>query len=255
MTQRSSKRIPKAQIGSVTAQEDAYVRGLLVYEDAEILVFNKPSGLAVQGGSGVALDMDRLMWAFANRKGRRPKLVHRLDRDTSGILVVAKTTPAAAHLSRQFAERTTEKIYVALVSGQPSQTHGVIDAPLLRYTSAGTDLVRVVPATTDGAQAAQTSWRLLAGSAKASVIEANPHTGRMHQIRAHLAHLGQAILGDTKYGGLLVLGAVIIPRLMLHARQLSFTHPMTGIRMSFEAPLPDDFLAIIGSLGLCTPAS
>jgi 23S rRNA pseudouridine955/2504/2580 synthase len=250
MTQRSSKRAPKSQIGTVTKEEDAFIRSLLIYEDAEILVFNKPSGLAVQGGSGVKVDMDRLMWAFANRKGRRPKLVHRLDRETSGVLVVAKTTPAAAHLSAQFADRSTSKVYLALTSGARSIKEGIIDVPLLRYTSAGIDLVRTARMDEAGAQSAQTAWRVVASSDKASLIEAIPHTGRMHQIRAHLADMGHAIAGDTKYGGLFSIGAVIIPRLMLHASKLSFTHPMTFEKLTFEAPLPQDFAAVLDQLGL-----
>jgi 23S rRNA pseudouridine955/2504/2580 synthase len=250
MTQRSSKRAPKSQIGTVTKDEDAYIRELLLYEDGEILVFNKPSGLAVQGGSGVNVDMDRLMWAFANRKGRRPKLVHRLDRETSGVLVVAKTAPAAAHLSAQFADRTTSKVYLALSSGTPNAPEGVIDVPLLRYTSAGIDLVRPAQSNETGAQAAQTDWRVVAQCDKASLIEAIPHSGRMHQIRAHLADMGHAIAGDTKYGGLFSIGAIVIPRLMLHAGKLSFTHPMSFEKLTFEAPLPEDFRAILNRLEL-----
>lgn len=250
MTQRSSLRLSKDKIIIVSGDEDAFIRGLLIYEDQEILVFNKPSGLAVQGGSGVKVDMDRLLWAFANRKGRRPKLVHRLDRETSGILVVAKTTPAAAHLSAQFAGRSTQKIYSALVSGCPEQTTGTINLPLLRYNSGGIDLVRSTRADEPGAQAASTQWRVVAGNAGASLIEATPLTGRMHQIRAHLAELGHPIAGDTKYGGLFSLGAVMVPRLLLHAAKLSFTHPGSGELVAFEAALPEDYAGILTKLGL-----
>jgi 23S rRNA pseudouridine955/2504/2580 synthase len=250
MTQRSSTRAPKSQIGTVTKDEDNLIRALLIYEDAEILVFNKPSGLAVQGGSGVKIDMDRLMWAFANRKGRRPKLVHRLDRETSGVLVVAKTTPAAAHLSAQFADRSTQKVYLALTSGAPEAPSGVIDLPLLRYTASGIDLVRAARIDEDGAQAAKTAWRVIASNSQASLIEAIPHSGRMHQIRAHLADMGYPIAGDTKYGGLFSVGTTMIPRLMLHASSLSFIHPMTGETIGFEAPLPDDYQAVLIALSL-----
>jgi 23S rRNA pseudouridine955/2504/2580 synthase len=247
MTQRSSRRLAKSEIGVVSTDEDKFIRALLIYEDAEILVFNKPSGLAVQGGSG---DMDRLMWAFANRKGRRPKLVHRLDRETSGVLVVAKTTPAAAHLSAQFADRSTAKVYLALISGAPEAPSGVIDVPLLRYTASGIDLVRAARIDEDGAQAAKTAWRVIASNSKASLIEAIPHSGRMHQIRAHLADLGYPIAGDTKYGGLFSIGTTMIPRLMLHASSLSFIHPMTRETIGFEAPLPDDYQAVLNTLSL-----
>ena len=250
MTQRSSLRLSKDKIVTVSAGEDALIRGLLVYEDHEILVFNKPSGLAVQGGSGVKVDIDRLLWAFANRKGRRPKLVHRLDRETSGVLVVAKTSPAAAHLSAQFAERSTQKVYLALVSGRPSASSGALDAPLLRFTSGGIDLVRAAQADEVGAQSASTDWRIVASNAQASLIEAVPQTGRMHQIRAHLADFGHPIAGDTKYGGLFSLGAVMVPRLLLHAAKLSFVHPGTGENVTFEAPLPEDYASVLTTLGL-----
>ena len=250
MTQRSSKRLPKAQIGTVTTAEDHLIRGLLIYEDADILVFNKPSGLAVQGGSGISVDIDRLLWAFANRKGRRPKLVHRLDRETSGILVVAKTTPAAAHLSAQFEQRITQKTYLALVSGCPSEQSGTIDVPLVRIKAGGIDLVR--PAVTADADAMQatTQWRRVASTAQSALIEALPHSGRMHQIRAHLAELGHSIAGDTKYGGLFSIGAVMIPRLLLHASRLEFIHPSSFARVSFEAAVPKDFADAIQDLGL-----
>jgi 23S rRNA pseudouridine955/2504/2580 synthase len=253
MTQRSSRRLAKDKIITVSAPENTYIRGLLLYEDAEILVFNKPSGLAVQGGSGVKVDMDRLMWAFANRKGRRPKLVHRLDRETSGVMVVAKTTPAAANLSAQFGDRTTQKVYLALVSGCPEATSGKIDTPLVRFKSGGLDLVRRARAGEKDAQTASTDWQIIASTPQASLIEARPFTGRMHQIRAHLADFGHPIAGDTKYGGLVSLGAVMVPRLMLHAARLSFTHPGSFEAMTFEVPLPDDYAGVIASLGLAIP--
>jgi 23S rRNA pseudouridine955/2504/2580 synthase len=250
MTQRSSHRLAKDKIGVVTRDEDVMIRSLLMYEDAEILVFNKPSGLAVQGGSGVKVDMDRLMWAFANRKGRRPKLVHRLDRETSGVLVVAKTTPAAAYLSAQFADRSTQKIYLALVSRCPPAVSGTIDIPLVRVTSGGIDLVRAARPGEAGAQAATTDWRVIESNTTASLMEVTPHTGRMHQIRAHLAELGHPIAGDTKYGGLFLLGAVMVPRLLLHAATLTFTHPSTNDVVTFEATLPDDFADVVAQVGM-----
>jgi 23S rRNA pseudouridine955/2504/2580 synthase len=250
MTQRSSHRRPKSEIGTVTSEENAFIRSLLIHEDGEILVFNKPSGLAVQGGSGIKIDMDRLLWAFANRKGRRPKLVHRLDRETSGILIVAKTTPAAAHLSAQFADRSTKKIYLALVSGCPEASAGSIDVALMRTQLGGLDLVRASKPTETGAQPALTDWRVIAQNASASLIEAIPHTGRMHQIRAHLAEIGHPIAGDSKYGGLFSLGVTLIPRLMLHAAQLSFTHPGTRDIAVFQAAPPSDYKETLDKLGL-----
>ncbi len=250
MTQRSSHRRPKTEIVKVSPTEISYIRSLLVFEDNDILVFNKPSGLSVQGGSGITQDLDRLLWAFANRKGRRPKLVHRLDRETSGVIIVAKTTPSAAHLSAQFAERRTCKSYLALACGCPSDVSGSIDLPLLRYKSAGLDLVRPAHPSEPLAQSAVTGWHLLAGNQIASLIEAIPQSGRMHQIRAHLAELGHPIAGDTKYGGMMSLGGTLMPRLMLHACRLQIEHPSTSEVMTFEAPLPDDFQQVLDSLGL-----
>jgi 23S rRNA pseudouridine955/2504/2580 synthase len=250
VTQRSSKRAPKALIGAVTKDEDAFIRSLLIYEDGELLVFNKPSGLAVQGGSGVRVDLDRLMWAFANRKGRRPKLVHRLDRDTSGVIIVAKTTPAAAHLSAQFAQRTTQKTYLAIVSGVPEKAEGIVDVPLLRMVSAGIDLVRAAAEGEDNAMSAHTDWRVLSSGPRAALLEVNPHSGRMHQIRAHLAFAGHPILGDTKYGGLMSMGTAIVPRLMLHARALALAHPATRESVRFSVEMPDDMASLMKKLGL-----
>jgi 23S rRNA pseudouridine955/2504/2580 synthase len=250
MTQRSSLRRPKADIITVSKAEDALIRSLLIHEDSEILVFNKPSGLAVQGGSGIKVDLDRLLWAFATRKGRRPKLVHRLDRETSGVLVVAKTSPAAAHLSAQFAGRSAQKTYFALASGRPHYMSGTIEIPLLRIKSGGIDLVRPAKPQEPAAQAATTDWRVIASAPAATLIEAKPQTGRMHQIRAHLAELGHSIAGDDKYGGLMSLGATLVPRLMLHAASLSLRHPATEEIVTFQADLPDDFTAVLAALGM-----
>jgi 23S rRNA pseudouridine955/2504/2580 synthase len=239
MTQRSSKRRPAHEIVKVTGDDDHFIRSLVMYEDADLLVFNKPSGLAVQGGSGVKQDLDRLLWAFATRKGRRPKLVHRIDRATSGVLVVAKTSPAAAHLSAQFAQRTLEKSYLALVSGSPTDNVGSITAPLVRTVSAGVDLMRVGTMDEKGALGAHTDWAVAARGPSATLLEVKPLTGRMHQIRAHLAHIGHPIYGDDKYGGLLTFGTNLVPRLMLHAHTLTLIHPTSGEAVTFTAPAPD----------------
>jgi 23S rRNA pseudouridine955/2504/2580 synthase len=249
MTQASSKRRPKHEIIKLSKADDEFIRSFLIYEDSDILVFNKPSGLAVQGGSGVSQDVDRLLCAFATRKGRRPKLVHRLDRQTSGVLVVAKTSPAAAHLSDQFARRTTQKLYQALCSGVPEAAEGTIDAPLVRHVDRGLDLMRIATSNDTGAQSATTMWRVIDAFQSACLIEASPQTGRMHQIRVHLAALGHPIAGDVKYGGLLALGGIMVPRLMLHASRLEFVHPASGERMRFDAPLPPAFTAALASLG------
>jgi 23S rRNA pseudouridine955/2504/2580 synthase len=250
MTQRSSHRRPKSEIGTVSPAEDTYIRSLLIHEDADILVFNKPPGLSVQGGSGITLDLDRLLWAFATRKGRRPKLVHRLDRETSGVLVVAKTSPAAAHLSAQFAARTAQKTYIALVCGSPTDVSGTIEKPLVRIKSGGLDLMRPAKSGEPLALAASTYWRVLSANAAATLMEAQPFSGRMHQIRVHLAELGYPIAGDDKYGGLMTLGTSLVPRLMLHAQKLELIHPANGEPITFSAALPDDFETLAKNLGL-----
>jgi 23S rRNA pseudouridine955/2504/2580 synthase len=226
----------------------AVLRARLIHEDAALLAFDKPAGLSTQGGSGVRVDLDTLLWAFARSGGRKPRLVHRLDRDTSGVLVVARTKPAAAHLSEQFAGRTARKTYLALVAAHPEAEAGTIDAALAPISSGGIALVRVVPGDAPGALSAITDWRVVARGAGASLIEANPRTGRMHQIRAHLAHLGHPILGDSKYGGPLLAAGLAVPRLMLHAAQLDLVHPGDQRALTLTAPLPDDMATLCDGL-------
>jgi tRNA pseudouridine32 synthase/23S rRNA pseudouridine746 synthase len=183
--------------------------------------------------------------AFTTRKGRKPKLVHRLDRETSGLLIVAKTSPAAAHLSAQFAERQLEKRYLALVGGKLTAEVGQIDLPLVKIKSGGLDLMRAANMGDTDAQTALTSYRVLSSGPAASLVEVAPQTGRMHQIRVHFAAIGHALAGDTKYGGPLMLAGKTCPRLMLHAATLDFTQPTTGEPMRLNVPPPDDFSAFV----------
>ncbi|WP_395779865.1 RluA family pseudouridine synthase [Aquidulcibacter sp.] len=226
-------------------EEQDYIRDLVFYEDDALIAFNKPSGLPVQGGSGITRDVDRLLAAFTTRKGRKPKLVHRLDRETSGLLIVAKTSPAAAHLSAQFAERQLEKRYLALVGGKLTAEVGQIDLPLVKIKSGGLDLMRAANMGDTDAQTALTSYRVLSSGPAASLVEVAPQTGRMHQIRVHFAAIGHALAGDTKYGGPLMLAGKTCPRLMLHAATLDFTQPTTGEPMRLNVPPPDDFSAFV----------
>lgn len=222
------------------------VRQLLVHEDAQLLVFNKPSGLAVQGGSGVAQSLEDMLGVFAKSNGKRPRLVHRLDRDTSGIIVAARTKPAAAFLSEAFAGRDVRKTYLAIVcGGAPDPNSGEIALSLKKSSRGGLDIMQIDP---DG-QAALTLYRTLAGSADAALVELIPETGRMHQLRAHLAAIGRPIAGDGKYGGMFQLGRAEIPRLMLHAAALDLPHPEGG-RRCFRAAPPPDFAATAKLLGL-----
>ena len=230
----------------LSASDTAYARALVLHEDAHILVFNKPSGLAVQGGSGVTRSLEDLLAAFAKSNGKRPRLVHRLDRDTSGVIVAARTKPAAAHLSEAFAGRAVEKTYLALVcGGAPEPRDGDIALALRKSNRRGLDIMEIDPA----GQSALTRYRTLDAMPEAALLELRPETGRMHQLRAHLAAIGRPIAGDGKYGGLFRLGAVDVPRLMLHAAALDFPHPAGG-RGRFEAPLPPEWAELLRSLGL-----
>jgi RluA family pseudouridine synthase len=208
------------------------IRRLVIYEDAEVLAFDKPSGLAVQTRGNRGTSLDFLLWAFVRSNGKRPHLVHRIDAGTSGLILAAKTKPAMTFLSKEFAERRVKKTYLALVSGDlPDQDEGACDVPLLKVGRA------VQPGHVDrGADTALTHWRILSRSNAHALIEARPHTGRMHQIRAHLAHLGCPIIGDPIYGE----GTLTGPRLMLHAFRLEIALPSSNVH-TFEAPVPQDF--------------
>jgi tRNA pseudouridine32 synthase/23S rRNA pseudouridine746 synthase len=221
-------------------------RDFLIHEDAHVLVFNKPAGLAVQGGSGVTQSLEHLLGAFAKSNGKRPRLVHRLDRETSGVIVAARTKPAAAFLSEAFAGRDVRKIYLAIVcGGAPEPTEGEINLALKKSSRRGLDIMEVAR---DG-QTALTRYRTLTATPAAALVELNPETGRMHQLRAHLAAIGRPIAADGKYGGLFNLAGIEIPSLLLHAAALDIPHPAGGRRI-FEAPPPPAFLQALKSLGL-----
>jgi RluA family pseudouridine synthase len=221
-------------------------RSFLIHEDAHILVFNKPAGLAVQGGSGVTQSLELMLAAFAKSNGKRPRLVHRLDRETSGVIVAARTKPAAAFLSEAFAGRDTKKSYLAIAcGGAPDPRESEIALALKKSSRRGLDIMEVDP----NGQSALTRYRTLAATGAAALVELEPHTGRMHQLRAHLAAIGRPIAGDGKYGGLYRIGVVEVARLMLHAQALDIPHPAGG-RRRFEAPLPRDIAEPLRSLGL-----
>ena len=211
-----------------------------------MLVFNKPAGLAVQGGSGVAQSLEDLLAVFAKSNGKRPRLVHRLDRETSGVIVAARTKPAAAFLSEAFAKRDAHKRYLAIVcGGAPEPRDGEIALALKKSSRHGLDIMEVAP----GGQAALTRYSTLSASPAAALLELRPETGRMHQLRAHLAAIGRPIAGDGKYGGFFSVSGAEIPGLMLHARALDLPHPAGG-RRTFEAALPPAFSETARSLGL-----
>ncbi len=234
---------------TLSGQDIAFARSLVIHEDAHVLAFNKPSGLAVQGGSGVTRSLEDLLAAFVKSNGKQPRLVHRLDRETSGVIIAARTKPAAAFFSAAFAGREAKKTYLALAcGGAPEPEVGEIALALKKSSRKGLDVMEVAA---DG-QVALTRYRTLAATMEAALLELSPETGRMHQLRAHLAAIGRPIAGDGKYGGLYRLGGMEIPRLLLHAVALDVPYPGGG-RHRFTAPPSADFEKIILSLGLETP--
>lgn len=234
------------EIPAVSDEAAAFVRSLLIHEDAAVFGFNKPSGLAVQSGGGVVQSLDDLLWAFARSNGKRPRLVHRLDMGTSGVIIAARTQPAAAFLSEAFASREAKKTYLALVKGTlPQADEGMIDRSLVKVEEGGR--ARMIPARAGrkGAQQARTGWRVLARNGDKALMQLRPETGRMHQIRVHLMSIGCPILGDALYGEGQATGA----RVMLHAARLEMPHPAGGI-LSLAAPVAADFIAAAERAGL-----
>lgn len=231
--------------------EIAFVRSLVIYEDEAVLALNKPAGLSSQGGRGQVHTLDELLWAFAKKSGNRPRLVHRLDRDTSGVILIAKSRPAAGFLGKALmARRGFQKTYLALVTpGPPEPKGGIITAPMRRVEVGREAYMQICEADAEGAQQALTRYRTLAQGQGASLLELAPETGRMHQIRVHLAHLGRPILGDARYGGSLSLLGEPVPRLMLHAAALAFPHP-EGRKVRIEAAPPADFVAVAAHAGI-----
>lgn len=240
----------------VSDEDAAYVRALVIHDDSAVLAFNKPSGLAVQTRNVDDRTLDRLMAAFARSNGKRPRLVHRLDAQTSGVIVAAKTQPAAAFLSNAFAERQVSKTYLAVVTGTPFPPGEIeFSMPLSRHIARpGLELMRASRPGDQQRQSAVTRWRMLASNGSTHLMAVEPQTGRMHQIRVHLSIEGRPILGDPYYGGASTLQGEPVPRLMLHAASLEIPHPTAGGRIVLNAPPPADFLAVLSAAGLEMPA-
>ena len=238
---------------ALTADEIAFVRGLVIHEDAQLLALNKPPGLSSQGGRGQVNTLDELLWAFARPGHARPRLIHRLDRDTSGVILSAKTKPAAGFLGKAVMARRVNKTYLAIVApGAPSPARGVIETPLRREELGREAYMRACDPDHPDAESALTRYRTLASNACAALVELSPETGRMHQLRVHLASIGRPIAGDVRYGGALTLAGAAVPRLMLHAAALEFPHPEGG-RRRIAAPLPADVQATLAAAGLVAP--
>ena len=234
---------------ALTPEEVAFVRALVIHQDAEVLALNKPPGLSSQGGRIAVHTLDELLAAFAKSSGVRPRLVHRLDRDTSGVILTARSQPAAAFLGKAMMSRRVRKTYLAIVApGAPEPREGGVEAPLRKESQGREAYMRVCEADHPDAQAASTRYRTLAANETAALVELAPRTGRMHQLRVHMALLGRPIAGDPRYGGALVLGGAPVPRLMLHAAALVFPHPAGG-ETRIEAPPPADFAALADRIG------
>lgn len=233
----------------------------LLHQDAALLVIDKPAGLTVHPGAGQREHTlaHALLHASAGRLSAlggpdRPGIVHRLDKDTSGVIVVARDDAAHRHLARQFHDRTVEKTYLALVERGPRGDHGVVDAPIGRHPRD-----RKKMAVVEGGRPARTRWRVVERfGARAALVECRPETGRTHQLRVHLKHLNAPLLADPTYGrgdrftaqdaGLPGDDRALLTRHALHAARLAITHPTTGARLTFEAPLPDDLRAALEAL-------
>jgi tRNA pseudouridine32 synthase/23S rRNA pseudouridine746 synthase len=234
----------------LTPAEVAFVRGLVIYEDPDILALNKPAGLSSQGGRGQVHTLDELLWAFAKPGKARPRLIHRLDRDTSGVILTARTKPAAGFLGKAMMGRRFAKTYRAIVTpGAPEPKTGVIEAALRREEQGREAYMRVCPSDHPDAETARSRYRTLSEAPGAALLELDPETGRMHQLRVHLASIGRPIAGDARYGGALVVGGHAVPRLMLHAGALTFPHPSGGEKR-IAAPVPQDMAELIAALGL-----
>ena len=234
---------PKADL---TPDQLAFARSLVIHKDDQALVINKPPGLATQGGTGTTEHVDGLLDALWFDGLSRPKLVHRLDKDTSGVLLIARTTRAAAFFSKAFSGRTVRKVYWALVGGVPSPEHGTIDAPLAKQPGSGGEKMHVDP---EAGLAARSRYRTVdrAGN-RAAWLEMQPQTGRTHQLRVHAAAIGHPIVGDGKYGGRdAFLTGGVSRKLHLHARRLVIEHPDGG-QIDVQAELPPHFAETLATL-------
>ena len=228
--------------GTGRAGDAETLRSMLLYEDRDVYVFNKPFGLAVQGGSGLTRHIDGMLESLLDSKGQKPRLVHRLDRDTTGVLVVARTRLAATHLTAAFRARSTRKVYWALVKGVPKPNQGRISTFLAKGTGVDGERMRIARHGEDDAVHAVTYYAVVdqAGQ-QMSWLSLRPVTGRTHQLRAHTAHIGHPIVGDPKYFEVenWELPGGIQNRLHLHARRITLPHPSGTGKLDVSAPLPD----------------
>ncbi|MDR2240458.1 MAG: 23S rRNA pseudouridine(1911/1915/1917) synthase RluD [Zoogloeaceae bacterium] len=236
-----------------TAQQPEAIPLSILHEDAQILVIDKPAGLVVHPGSGNwrGTLLNALLHHAPQLAGvPRAGIVHRLDKDTSGLLVVAKTLPAQTDLVRQLQAHTVRRHYLALAHGRVARD-GVVDAPIGRHPSQRTRMAVV-----GAGRAARTHYRVLERFARATLIECALETGRTHQIRVHMTEIGHPLIGDPVYGPRRKTPADAVadfPRQALHAWRLALTHPASGGEMAWEAPPPEDFARLLAALRASPP--
>ena len=241
-----SSKAPRAR-KPLTEAQIALADSMVIHRDPAAIVLNKAPGLATQGGSGTFEHVDGLLDAYVT-DGPRPRLVHRLDKDTSGVLLVAATPGSAAYFSKRFSGRQARKIYWALVAGVPSIDEGLIDLPLAKQPGSGGEKMMVDKS--EHGQPSKSRYRVIdrAGN-RCCWVELQPLTGRTHQLRVHMAAIGHPIIGDGKYGGPdAFLSGSISRKLHLHARRLIIDHP-DGTPLDVEAELPEHFAASLAQLG------
>lgn len=231
----------------LTEEQVEFARDMVIYRDAQAIVVNKPAGLATQGGTKTHDHLDGLLDALCFEKEDRPKLVHRLDKDTSGALLLARSARSAAFFAKAFSSRTARKVYWALVIGVPSIEDGFIELPLAKQPGTGGEKMHVDEA--EGLPA-RTRYRVIerAGN-RACWVELQPHTGRTHQLRVHMAAIGHPIVGDGKYGGKdAFLSGTISRKMHLHARRIRVDHP-DGERIDVFADPPAHITDSLNDLG------
>jgi len=231
----------------LTEDQISFAESLVIHRDAQALVIDKPPGLATQGGTKTHEHVDGLLDALMFERDDRPRLVHRLDKDTSGALLLARTSRSAAHFAKSFSSRTARKVYWAIIMGVPSVEDGLIDLPLAKQPGTGGEKMHVDEK--EGLPA-RTRYRVIerAGN-RACWVELQPHTGRTHQLRVHMAEIGHPIVGDGKYGGKeAFLSGSISRKMHLHARRIRIDHP-DGSPLDVKAEPPSHFAETLASLG------
>ena len=265
-TAKGSHKVRKGDVIEVMAQERPALHAEaenipleVLYEDADVLAVNKPAGMSVHAGAGnsrgtlVNALLGRGQTLSRGGDALRPGIVHRLDKETSGIVLVAKNDFAHARLSEQFQQRTIHKIYIALVQGELKEEHGRVELEIARDPKRRTRMTAERAGALANARKARTDWRVLCRIDTTSLVEVDLHTGRTHQIRVHFAALRHPVVGDTLYGASekLHVGRTTLPSLgrnFLHATKIAFAQPRTGEAIQLTAPLPDELRAYLARL-------